>query len=101
MKNISDIIDYLSWNDNEISNIYRSGTEYIIEIKMWNADICKLKTVNCQKIIHNVCIRDDIGDIIIHNNLYKFMTISDDNEEEAIILEIEADNIEILKFYIK
>ncbi len=97
MKYIDDILDYLSWNDNEISNIYRDDREYIIEIAMWNAKPCRLKTVNCQRLIHNICIRDDIGDIVIDDGVYKFMDIE---EESEVILEIEADNIEILKFRI-
>lgn len=86
MKNsLSIIMD----NDNEIGSIYRKDREYIIEINIWNGTIKRLKTVNCKKLIHNIQLVDEFGEIVINDNNYKFMTVYD-NE---IILEIEADDI--------
>lgn len=79
----------LTNNDNEIEKIYRVHLEYTIEINLWDGRICKLRTVNCKKIIHNIESVDEFGDIIVENNIYKFMTV----DGEEIILQIEADDI--------
>lgn len=84
-KRFIDLMD----NDNEIGNIYRKDHEYIIEINIWNGTIKRLKTINCKKIVHNIEMTDEFGEIVIENNIYKFMTVSDND----IILEIEADDI--------
>lgn len=86
-------IDIIANNDNEIGKIYRDDREYIIEINYWNGDIKCLKTVNCQKITHNIEFTDDIGSITFDNGTYKFMTI----DEDEIILEIVADVIVIME----
>lgn len=84
-KRFTDLMD----NDNQIGNIYRKDHEYIIEINIWNGTIKRLKTINCKKIVHNIEMVDEFGEIVIENNIYKFMTVSDND----IILEIEADDI--------
>lgn len=86
---MNELIEYLSYNDNEIGKIYRDGFEYIIEINLWNGDICRLKTVNCKRIVHNLELVDEFGDIKFFNGTYQFMTFDD----EEVILEINADNI--------
>ena len=83
-------------NDNEIGKIYRDNYEYVIEINMWNGDIRILKTVNCRKIVHNVELIDEIGDITFNDKVYKFLPVIPDDDSE-IILEIEADEIILIK----
>ena len=84
-------------NDNEIGKIYRDNYEYVIEINMWNGDIRILKTVNCKKIVHNVELIDEIGDIIFNDKVYKFLTVDDSDDGPETILEIVADDIILIK----
>lgn len=90
--NVSEWIDKVSNNDNEIGKIYRESDEYIIQINLWNGEICRLRTIGCKSIYHRIEFVDEIGDIVMKDGLYKFMTV--DTEEEAeTILEIEADGL--------
>ena len=82
------ILDFAN-NDNELGNVYRDGEEYVIEINCWNNTKVVFKTVDCRYIIHFIELTDEIGDIIIDGNLYKFMTLDGPDGEETI-LEIEA-----------
>lgn len=84
-------------NDNEIGKIYRDNYEYVIEINMWNGDIRILKTVNCRKIVHNVELVDEIGDITFNDKVYKFLTVDDSDAGPETILEIVADDIILIK----
>lgn len=84
-------------NDNEIGKIYRDNYEYVIEINMWNGDIRILKTVNCRKIVHNVELIDEIGDITFNDKVYKFWTVDYLDDSLETILEIEADEIILIK----
>lgn len=89
---ISEWINKISNNDNEIDNIYRENDEYIIQIKLWNGEIYRLKTIGCKSIYHRIELTDEIGDIAMKDDLYRFMTVAGDGEAEAI-LEIEADGL--------
>lgn len=40
-------LNRIAYNDNEIGKIYRDNDEYVIEINMWNGDICILKPRSC------------------------------------------------------
>lgn len=84
-------------NDNEIGKIYRDNYEYVIEINMWNGDIRILKTVNCRKFVHNVELVDEIGDITFNDKVYKFWTVDYLDDSLETILEIEADDIILIK----
>ena len=84
-------------NDNEIGKIYRDNYEYVIEINMWNGDIRILKTVNCRKFVHNVELVDEIGDITFNDKVYKFWTVDYLDDSLETILEIEADEIILIK----
>ena len=89
---VSEWIGKVSNNDNEIGKIYREDDEYIIQIDLWNGEICRLKTIGCKSIYHRIELVDEIGNIVMNDGLYRFMTV--DTEEEAeIILEIEADRL--------
>ena len=90
-------LNMITYNDNEIGKIYRDNDEYTIEINMWNGDIRILKTVNCRKIVHNVELADEIGGIIVNDKAYKFLTVDDSDDGPETILEIEADEIILIK----
>ena len=83
-----DILDVAN-NDNELGNIYRDDNEYVIEINYWNNTIFYFKTVGCQYISHRVDLLDEIGDITVAGNLYRFLT----PDGEDTILEIEAEQL--------
>ena len=34
------VLKHLSNNDNEIEDVYKEGTEYIIKIRIWNGTVC-------------------------------------------------------------
>lgn len=87
--NMNYVLQQLSNNDNEIKDVYKDGTEYIIKIEVWNGNICYLKTLRCKSILYKDDLVGNLGDIIFDNGSYKFMTL--DNEE--VILEIIADEI--------
>ncbi|MBP1547967.1 MAG: hypothetical protein J6A37_15395 [Oscillospiraceae bacterium] len=78
-----------SANDNELGNIYRDGWEYIIEINWWDGRVYRFRTVECKYICHHTEIVDEIGEITLENDLYKFLTV----DGEDTILEIKADQI--------
>lgn len=82
----------ISNNDNEIGNIYRENDEYVIQIKIWNGEECNLKTIGCKSIYHRIELVDEIGDIVMKDGLYRFMTVDTEKEAETI-LEIEADGL--------
>lgn len=87
--NMDYVLKRLSNNDNEIEDVYKDGSEYIIKIRIWNGTVCYLKTIQCKSIMYNDELVNEFGDVIFDNGSYKFMTI--DNEE--VILEILADEI--------
>lgn len=87
--NMDYVLKRLSNNDNEIEDVYKDGSEYIIKIRIWNGTVCYLKTIQCKSIMYNDELVNEFGDVIFDNGSYKFMTI--DNEE--VILEIIADEI--------
>ena len=93
----NELLNRIAYNDNEIGKIYRDNYEYVIEINMWNGDIRILKTVNCRKIVHNVELIDEIGDIIFNDKVYKFLTVDDSDDGPETILEIVADDIILIK----
>ena len=93
----NELLNRIAYNDNEIGKIYRDNYEYVIEINMWNGDIRILKTVNCRKIVHNVELIDEIGDITFNDKVYKFLTVDDSDDGPETILEIEADDIILIK----
>ena len=93
----NELLNRIAYNDNEIGKIYRDNYEYVIEINMWNGDIRILKTVNCKKIVHNVELIDEIGDIIFNDKVYKFLTVDDSDDGPETILEIVADDIILIK----
>ena len=74
-------LNRIAYNDNEIGKIYRDNDERI------------LKTVNCRKIVHNVELVDEIGDIIFNDEAYKFLTV----DGLETVLEIVADEIILIK----
>ena len=39
------VLKRLSNNDNEIEDVYKDGSEYIIKIRIWNGTVCYLKTI--------------------------------------------------------
>ena len=82
---ISDVAN----KDNELGNICRDANEYVIEINCWNNTTCFFKTVGCKYITHRVELVDEIGDITVEGNLYRFLT----PDGEDTILEIEAEQI--------
>ncbi len=52
----------------------------------------QFKNYCCKSIYHRIELVDEIGDIVMKDGLYRFMTV--DTEEEAeTILEIEADEL--------
>ena len=87
--NMDYVLKRLSNNDNEIEDVYKDGSEYIIKIRIWNGTVCYLKTIQCKSIMYNDELVNEFGDVIFDNGSYKFMTI--DNDE--VILEIIADEI--------
>lgn len=87
--NMEYVLKHLSNNDNEIEDVYKEGTEYIIKIRIWNGTVCYLKTIQCRSIIYNDDLVNEFGDIIFDNGSYKFMTF----DGEEVILEIIADEI--------
>ncbi len=89
---LSKWIRKISNNDNEIGNIYRENDEYVIQIKLWNGEVCNLKTIGCKSIYHRIELVDEIGDIVMKDGLYRFMTVDTEKEAETI-LEIEADGL--------
>ena len=93
----NELLNRIAYNDNEIGKIYRDNYEYVIEINMWNGDIRILKTVNCRKIVHNVELIDEIGDITFNDKVYKFLTVDDSDDGPETILEIVADDIILIK----
>lgn len=54
--------------------------------------MCNLKTIGCKSIYHRIELVDEIGDIVMNDGLYKFMTVDIEEEAEAI-LEIEANGL--------
>ncbi len=73
-------------NNNEIGTISRVGNEYQIEIRLWDGGRCILRTVDCQRITHNVALVDAIGTVTVEDGLYRFWTVDD----EEVILEVAA-----------
>lgn len=76
----------LANSDNEIGNVYREGNEYIVEVNLWNGNVIKLRTTDCNRITHKINLVDEFGDILIKDGIYRFMTV----DSEDIILEIAA-----------
>lgn len=66
--------------------------EYVVQINLWNGEVCNLKTIGCKSIYHRIELVDEIGDIVMNDGLYKFMTVDIEEEAEAI-LEIEANGL--------
>ena len=83
------VLKHLSNNDNEIEDVYKEGTEYVIKIRIWNGTVCYLKTIQCRSIKYNDDLVNEFGDIIFDNGSYKFMTF----DGEEVILEIISDEI--------
>lgn len=82
----------ISNNDNQIGNISRKDDEYVIQINLWNGEVCNIKTIGCKSIYHRIELVDEIGDIVMQDGLYKFMTV-DTEEEAGTILEIKANGL--------
>ncbi len=78
----------ISNNDNQIGNISRKDDEYVVQINLWNGEVCNLKTNGCKSIYHRIELVNEIGDIVMKDDLYRFMTVGTEEEAETI-LEIE------------
>lgn len=89
---IAEWIRKISNNDNQIGNISRKDDECVVQINLWNGEVCNLKTIGCKSIYHRIELVDEIGDIVMNDGLYKFMTVDIEEEAEAI-LEIEANGL--------
>ena len=80
-------------NDNLLGNIYPDDKEHVIEINGWNNTKILFKTVDCKHVFHQVELIDEIGDILVTDGLYRFLT----PDGEDMILEIEAAQIVQIK----